>query len=112
MDGKKILGALFLVGGIAIAIFGLMYINSPQYKAMSMVNGLTGSRSDPTGIIAIGIGAVLGLAGAWSLMAGTGAINPHAPSPDTHVLCPDCREPVRMEASKCKHCGCKLVPQT
>jgi hypothetical protein len=33
------------------------------------------------------------------------------PTPDTHVRCPDCRELVRYDASKCKHCGAKLVPQ-
>jgi len=33
------------------------------------------------------------------------------PTPETHVKCPDCKELVRKEASKCKHCGCKLVPQ-
>lgn len=33
------------------------------------------------------------------------------PTPDTHVRCPDCKELVRRDASKCKHCGCKLVPQ-
>ena len=30
----------------------------------------------------------------------------------THVRCPDCKELVRKEANVCKHCGCKLVPQT
>lgn len=33
-----------------------------------------------------------------------------APTPQTHVLCPDCKELVRKEARVCKHCGCKLVP--
>lgn len=33
-----------------------------------------------------------------------------APSPATHVKCPDCRELVLMDARKCKHCGCALVP--
>jgi hypothetical protein len=33
------------------------------------------------------------------------------PNPDTHVRCPDCRELVRKEATKCKHCGCTLIPQ-
>lgn len=32
-------------------------------------------------------------------------------SPRTHVRCPDCREFVRMDARKCKHCGCNLTPQ-
>lgn len=29
----------------------------------------------------------------------------------THVRCPDCRELVRRDARKCKHCGASLVPQ-
>lgn len=28
----------------------------------------------------------------------------------THVRCPDCREPVRRDAIKCKHCGSSLTP--
>lgn len=35
-----------------------------------------------------------------------------APSPSTHVKCPDCREFVLKEARVCKHCGCRLTPQT
>ncbi len=33
-----------------------------------------------------------------------------APTPSTHVTCPDCAEFVRKEANVCKHCGCKLTP--
>lgn len=33
------------------------------------------------------------------------------PTPETHVKCPDCREFVIKEASVCKHCSCKLIPQ-
>ena len=33
------------------------------------------------------------------------------PTPETHLQCPDCAELVRKEASVCKHCGCKLIPQ-
>lgn len=29
----------------------------------------------------------------------------------THVRCPDCRELVRADARKCKHCGTVLIPQ-
>lgn len=32
-------------------------------------------------------------------------------SPDTHVRCPDCKELIRADARKCKHCSCSLVPQ-
>jgi hypothetical protein len=37
--------------------------------------------------------------------------DPNAPTPDTHVRCPDCKELVLKEARVCKHCGCKLIPQ-
>lgn len=33
-----------------------------------------------------------------------------AETPETHVRCPDCRELVRADAHKCKHCGIALVP--
>lgn len=32
-------------------------------------------------------------------------------SADSHVRCPDCRELVRKDARKCKHCGTVLTPQ-
>ena len=37
-------------------------------------------------------------------------IDPNAPTAETHVRCPDCRELVRADAVKCKHCGAALVP--
>jgi hypothetical protein len=45
---------------------------------------------------------------AGALAAPAGA---DAPTPETHVRCPDCRELVRYDAVKCKHCGAALVPQ-
>jgi len=33
-----------------------------------------------------------------------------AVTPKTHVLCPECDEPVKNEAKICKHCRSKLVP--
>lgn len=38
--------------------------------------------------------------------------DPLAPSPGTHVRCPDCREFVYKDARTCKHCGIALIPQT
>jgi hypothetical protein len=32
-------------------------------------------------------------------------------TPETHVRCPDCKELVRRDARKCKHCGTALIPQ-
>lgn len=37
--------------------------------------------------------------------------DPDAPTSETHVRCPDCRELVRIDATKCKHCGVALTPQ-
>ena len=37
------------------------------------------------------------------------ARDPNAPTPKTHVKCPDCAELIRIEARVCKHCGCKLA---
>lgn len=37
--------------------------------------------------------------------------DPNAPTPETHVKCPDCRELVFKDARRCKHCGIQLVPQ-
>jgi hypothetical protein len=36
--------------------------------------------------------------------------DPNAPTPETHVRCPECAELVLAEAKVCKHCGVKLVP--
>lgn len=38
-------------------------------------------------------------------------VSGEAITPETHVRCPDCRELVRADAKKCKHCGSALVPQ-
>lgn len=38
-------------------------------------------------------------------------VDPNAPSPETHVKCPDCRELVFKDAKKYRYCGTPLVPQ-
>jgi hypothetical protein len=56
--------------------------------------------------IFLGIFALIAVAAMPSVGKKTGS-----PSPSTHVKCPDCREFVFKDASRCKHCGIKLVPQ-
>lgn len=34
-----------------------------------------------------------------------------APTPETHIKCPDCRELIIADARKCRYCGCALIPQ-
>ena len=48
------------------------------------------------------------IGGKWTCSACSG----NGISPETHVRCPDCRELILNSARVCKHCGCKLVPQT
>lgn len=36
----------------------------------------------------------------------------NAPNPKTHIKCPDCKELILKEALVCKHCGCRLIPQS
>lgn len=40
----------------------------------------------------------------------TQTVGRNAPTPFTHVKCPDCAELVLAEAKVCKHCGAKLIP--
>ena len=47
---------------------------------------------------------------AVALMPAAQHRDPLAPSPKTHVRCPDCRELVYRDAKICKHCGITLVP--
>ncbi len=42
----------------------------------------------------------------------TYSLSADAATPDTHLRCPDCAELVLKAARVCKHCGCKLVPQS
>lgn len=71
---KKLLGVILLIGGIVVGVFGFLYMNSPQYKMMSLVNSVTGA-SDPTGTVAIIIGALLAIVGAGLLITGGSANN-------------------------------------
>ena len=47
----------------------------------------------------------------WSYSGNRHTTDPGAPTPETHVRCPECRELVIRDARKCKHCGCALIPQ-
>lgn len=38
--------------------------------------------------------------------------DPNEPTPLTHGKCPECKEVVLKEATKCKHCGSALTRQT
>ena len=46
-----------------------------------------------------------------SLIAQSVVASGEVVSNKTHVRCPDCRELVRFDATKCKHCSCALIAQ-
>ena len=48
---------------------------------------------------------------AWFSGISTGKISHDSPTPETHIICPDCKEFIKKEARVCKHCGCKLIPE-
>lgn len=81
--------------------------------AFSVVIGIAaGARGRSSGgwcVLALIISPVLALVLLVLLpkLKGEGA----APTPKTHVKCPDCAELVLMDARVCKHCGCRLTPQ-
>ena len=47
----------------------------------------------------------------WSYSGNRRLPEPGAPTPETHVKCPECRELVLHDARKCKHCGCARIPR-
>jgi phosphotransferase system glucose/maltose/N-acetylglucosamine-specific IIC component len=81
--------------------------------AFAVIVGIAASRRGRSGLgwflLALVISPVI--AGLLVLVLPSKAVDPNAPSPETHVKCPDCRELVLKDAKVCKHCGCKLVPQ-
>ena len=63
-----------------------------------------------------GIGAYVGVFAVPSLFGWWGWIafnwkSGNQPTPQTHVVCPECRELVLRDARLCKHCGTRLIPQ-
>lgn len=60
-------------------------------------------------VLILPIGAVLHIFCIIGAASGL-PVDPRAPTPETHVRCPDCQELILKEARKCKHCGCALVP--
>ena len=101
----KAIGILVLVVGVLAFFYGFNMDTTvaTDFGGRRIHNiGLMNDRQSIiifAGVLAV-IGAVFfGLAGE------------NAPTPETHVRCPDCKELVLKEAKVCKHCGCKLIPQ-
>ena len=81
--------------------------------------GMFAARRGRSGVGWFILAAILSPLLAWLLLLVLADLKPAPPataggetiSPETHVRCPDCRELVRFDARKCKHCGTALQPQ-
>lgn len=96
--------------GIA-AVLSLVIPGAGQMYKGQVANGLVWFIATIAGYV---IFPFLGLAMHVFCIIGAGMgkppADPDAPTPETHVRCPDCRELIRKDARKCKHCGCALIP--
>lgn len=72
---KNILGVILLIGGIVVAIFGILYNNSAQHQMTSMINSFTGGPTDSTGTFAIIIGAIIAIIGTAILVTSGSSSN-------------------------------------
>lgn len=85
--------------------------------AFAVLSAIVASSKGRSGFGWLLLGCIFGVFAliAVALMPSLKQVTPNyasgvAPTPDTHVRCPDCREFVFIEAAKCKHCGTKLNP--
>ena len=62
-------------------------------------------------LLALVLSPLIGIVLAGALPSLKAPVGTEAITPETHVRCPDCRELVRCDAIKCKHCGTALIPQ-
>jgi hypothetical protein len=85
------------------------------WVVMAIGVGIGGAHYGRNGIAWFLIALLLSPLIGFILLAIAGRLGPQpaadAPTPETHVKCPDCRELVRKDARKCRYCGCGLIPQ-
>ncbi len=91
-----------------------MYALSQLFMALGLVGLLISCAATAIGAGPIGLVLAFGLLIVGILLriaSRAPKADPDAPDPRTHVRCPDCRELVRHDATKCRHCGAALQPQ-
>lgn len=97
--------------GVA-ALLSLVIPGAGQMYKGQIFNGLFWLAVVVIGYFAMVVpGIVLHLMCIVGAASGSAPADPNVPTPETHVRCPDCRELVRRDARRCKHCGITLVPQ-
>ena len=118
-SGLRSFGIILIIVGIVWGIIAFNMEVSVRTESKTIGSGIFTTFIPSTKVNNIGlmddrrnqilISAVILICGV--ILFGFGTIK-NAPTPETHLRCPDCKELVLKEARVCKHCGCKLVPQT
>mgnify|MGYP000022813459 CR=1 FL=1 len=113
----KTLRYIFLSGAVVILVaplascFSAASLIDKQGAAVAAVVGIGSMFVGFFAFFAAAIYLVIGLLIGRDSAPKKAVVTVDAPTPETHVRCPDCAELVRKEATKCRHCGCVLVAQ-
>ncbi len=109
---KKVGYSLVILGAVLFLYAVVIFDTTVAVNAYTRVHnlGLLNEQKNLMwlGAISVAIGAIFIFIASGTLVAGNSL---RGVTPQTHVKCPDCKEFVLKEASVCKHCGCRLVPQ-